>query len=29
MEELSKCFDDEKNRYKQKDLLYLASLIDE
>ncbi|MBA2563693.1 MAG: hypothetical protein H0V14_12455, partial [Chitinophagaceae bacterium] len=24
MEELSKCFDDEKNRYKQKDLLYLA-----
>ena len=29
MEELSKCFDDEKNRYKQKDLLYLANLIDE
>jgi hypothetical protein len=29
IEELSKCFDDEKNRYKQKDLLYLAGLIDE
>src|ERR1700712_333243 len=29
MEELSKCFDDEKNRYKQKDLLYLSGLIDE
>jgi len=28
-EELSKCFDDEKNRYKQKDLLYLASLIED
>lgn len=27
LEELSKCFDDEKNRYKQRDLLYLASLI--
>ena len=29
LEELSKCFDDEKNKYKQKDLLYLASLIEE
>jgi regulator of sirC expression with transglutaminase-like and TPR domain len=29
LEELSKCFDDEKNRYKQKDLLYLAGLIQE
>jgi hypothetical protein len=29
LEELSKCFDDEKNRYKQKDLLYLASLIED
>jgi hypothetical protein len=29
LEELSKCFDDEKNRYKQKDLLYLAGLIEE
>ncbi|MEO6289387.1 MAG: transglutaminase-like domain-containing protein [Ginsengibacter sp.] len=29
LEELSKCFDDAKNRYKQKDLLYLASLIDD
>ena len=29
LEELSKCFDDDKNRYKQKDLLYLASLLEE
>lgn len=29
LEELSKCYDDDKNRYKQKDLLYLASLIDD
>jgi hypothetical protein len=29
LEELSKCFDDEKNRYKQRDLLFLASLIEE
>ena len=29
LEELSKCFDDEKNRYKQKDLLYLATLIED
>lgn len=29
LEELSKCFDDEKNCYKQKDLLFLASLIDD
>jgi len=29
IEELSKCFDDEKNKYKQKDLLYLASLIED
>ncbi|MBA2249710.1 MAG: hypothetical protein H0W12_05915 [Chitinophagaceae bacterium] len=29
LEELSKCFDDDKNRYKQKDLLYLASLLDD
>jgi hypothetical protein len=29
LEEMSKCFDDEKNRYKQKDLLYLASLIED
>ena len=29
LEELSKCFDDSKNRYKQKDLLYLASLLEE
>lgn len=29
LEELSKCFDDEKNRYKQKDLLYLSTLLDE
>ena len=29
MEELSKCFDDDKSRYKQKDLIYLASLIDD
>ncbi|MEO6327439.1 MAG: transglutaminase-like domain-containing protein [Ginsengibacter sp.] len=29
LEELSKCFDNEKNRHKQKDLLYLASLIEE
>jgi len=29
MEELSKCFDDDKNRYKQKDLIYLANLIDD
>ena len=29
LEELSKCFDDEKNRYKQRDLLYLANLIED
>ncbi|MEP6616767.1 MAG: transglutaminase-like domain-containing protein [Ginsengibacter sp.] len=29
LEELSKCFDDDKNRYKQKDLLYLAGLLEE
>ncbi|MEO6456438.1 MAG: transglutaminase-like domain-containing protein [Ginsengibacter sp.] len=29
LEELSKCFNDVKNRYKQKDLLYLANLIDD
>lgn len=29
LEELSKCFEDEKNSYKQKDLLYLANLIDD
>jgi regulator of sirC expression with transglutaminase-like and TPR domain len=29
LEELSKCFDDDINRYKQKDLLFLASLLDE
>ena len=29
LEELSKCFDDDKNRYKQKDLLYLAALLEE
>ncbi len=29
LEELAKCFDDDKNRYKQKDLIYLASLLEE
>src|ERR1035437_344438 len=29
LEELSKCFDDENNRYKQKDLIFLAALLDE
>ena len=29
LEELSKCYDAEKNNYKQKDLLFLASLLDE
>ena len=29
LEELSKCYDDDKNRYRQKDLLYLAGLLDE
>jgi Transglutaminase-like superfamily len=29
LEELSKCFDDDKNRYKQKDLIYLAGMLDE
>ena len=29
LEELSKCFDDDKNRYKQKDLIYLAGLLDD
>ncbi|MEO6001144.1 MAG: transglutaminase family protein [Chitinophagaceae bacterium] len=28
IEEFAKCFDDEKNRYKQKELLHLASLLD-
>lgn len=29
LEELSKCFDDDKNRYKQNDLLFLAGLLDD
>ncbi|CAN5207284.1 hypothetical protein BH09BAC2_BH09BAC2_08990 [soil metagenome] len=29
LEELSKCFDDDKNRYKQNDLFFLASLLEE
>ena len=29
LEELSKCYNAEKNNYKQKDLLFLASLLDE
>lgn len=29
LEELSKCFDDDKNRYKQNDLLYLSGLLEE
>ncbi len=29
LEELSKCYDDDKNRYKQKDLLFLAALLDD
>lgn len=29
LEELSKCFDDDKNRYKQADLFLLASLLEE
>lgn len=29
LEELSKCFDDEKNRYKQSDLIFLSSLLEE
>lgn len=29
IEELSKCFDDDKNRYKQKDLQLLAGMLDE
>ncbi len=29
LEELSKCYDDDKNRYKQKDLIYLANLLDD
>ena len=29
LEELSKCFDDDKNRYKQKDLMLLAALLDD
>jgi hypothetical protein len=29
LEELSKCFDDDKSHYKQKDLQFLASLIDD
>jgi hypothetical protein len=28
LEELSKCFDDEKNRYKQTELHQLARLLD-
>jgi hypothetical protein len=28
LEELSKCFDDEKNRYKQSELKELAKLLD-
>ena len=29
LEELSKCFDDNKNRYKQNDLLYLSGLLED
>lgn len=29
LEELSKCFNDDKNRYKQKDLQFLSSLIED
>ena len=29
LEELSKCFDDDKNRYKQNDLLFLAAMLDD
>ncbi len=29
LEELSKCYDDDKNRYKQKDLIFLATLLDD
>ena len=29
LEELSKCYDDDKNRYKQRDLIFLAALLDE
>jgi hypothetical protein len=29
LEEFSKCFDDEKNRYKQNELMALAALITE
>jgi regulator of sirC expression with transglutaminase-like and TPR domain len=29
LEQLSKCYDDDKNRYKQNDLFYLASLLEE
>lgn len=29
LEELCKCFDDDKNRYKQKDLQFLAGMLDE
>ncbi len=29
LEELSKCYDNDKNRYKQNDLLFLASLLDD
>ena len=29
LEELARCFDDDKKRYKQKDLLYLASLLED
>ena len=29
LEELSKCYNDEKNRYKLKDLLFLASLLED
>ncbi|GAC1587285.1 MAG: hypothetical protein NVS3B19_06250 [Ginsengibacter sp.] len=28
LEELSKCYDDEKNRYKQSDLIFLSSLLE-
>jgi hypothetical protein len=28
LEETSKCFDDEKNRYKKKELIDLANLLD-
>jgi hypothetical protein len=29
LEELSKCYDDDKNRYKQNDLLFLSNLLEE